>query len=69
MPFRKIGPDHYISPSGHTFNAAQVKLYYSRGGSFPGEKASVEDPSEHVAQRAEAGGKAKLSGFKKRVSP
>ncbi len=67
MPFKKVGPDHYVSPSGHKFNAAQVKLYYANGGKFPGEKASVEDPAENVAQRAESGGKAKLRGFHTRT--
>jgi len=38
MPFRKVGKDNYVSPSGRHFTAAQVRLYYARGGSFPGEK-------------------------------
>jgi hypothetical protein len=39
MPFRKVGPDKYKSPSGRTFNTSQVRLYYSRGGRFPGQKS------------------------------
>lgn len=38
MPFSKVGPDKYVSPSGKSFNAAQVRLYYAHGGSFPGQK-------------------------------
>lgn len=38
MPFQKIGPDRYRSPSGRVFSAAQVRLYYANGGAFPGEK-------------------------------
>jgi hypothetical protein len=39
MPFKKLGADRYEGPSGKIFNAAQVRLYYSQGGKFPGEKA------------------------------
>jgi hypothetical protein len=38
MPFTKIGPDRYQSPSGRVYNAAQVRLYYANGGAFPGER-------------------------------
>ena len=38
MPFKKIGKDDYVSPSGRHFNQAQVRLYYAGGGKFPGEK-------------------------------
>ncbi len=38
MPFTKItsgkNRGKYHSPSGRVFTAAQVKLYYSRGGTF-----------------------------------
>lgn len=34
MPFKKVGPDKYRGPSGRTFNYAQVKRYYSLGGTF-----------------------------------
>jgi hypothetical protein len=34
MPFKKVGPDDYVSPSGRHFNKAQVQLYYARGGTF-----------------------------------
>ena len=32
MPFKKISEDKFVSPSGRTFNAKQVKLYYATGG-------------------------------------
>lgn len=38
MPFTRIGPNKYRSPSGRIFNDAQVKLYYANGGKFPGQK-------------------------------
>jgi len=38
MPFTKIGPNTYVSPSGRKYNGEQVKLYYANGGKFPGEK-------------------------------
>jgi hypothetical protein len=38
MPFSYIGRGKYKSPSGRTFNAAQIKLYYANGGKFPNKK-------------------------------
>lgn len=38
MPFTKVGPDKYRSPSGRTFTKKQVALYYAKGGKFPGQK-------------------------------
>jgi len=38
MPFKKVASGKYKSPSGRTFTAAQVRLYYANGGKFPGEK-------------------------------
>lgn len=35
MPFKKVGDDDYVGPSGKHFNLAQVRLYYSNGGKFP----------------------------------
>lgn len=32
MPFTKVAPDKYKSPSGKTFDTAQVKLYYATNG-------------------------------------
>jgi hypothetical protein len=32
MPFTKIGPNKYRSPSGKIFTAAQVRLYYATHG-------------------------------------
>ena len=36
--FGKEGHGKYRGPSGKTFDLAQVKLFYSRGGKFPGQK-------------------------------
>jgi hypothetical protein len=38
MPFKKVSKNKYKSPSGRTFDAKQVKLYYALGGKFPGQK-------------------------------
>lgn len=38
MPFKKVGPNDYTSPSGRHFNQKQVNLYYANGGKFPGQK-------------------------------
>jgi len=43
MPFKKAGPDHYISPTGRSYNGAQVRLYYANGGKFPGEKRAAAE--------------------------
>lgn len=32
MPFRKIGRNRYLSPSGRIFTAKQVRLYYATRG-------------------------------------
>jgi len=32
MPFKKIGPNKYVSPSGRVYTAKQVKLYYATEG-------------------------------------
>ena len=42
MPFKRTGPNSYVSPSGNHFNSAQVRLFYANGGKFPGEKATKE---------------------------
>lgn len=31
MPFKKVGPNRYRSPSGRTFSAKQVRAYYATG--------------------------------------
>ncbi len=46
MPFTKIGPDKYRSPSGRTYTESQVKLWYANGGKFPGEEGSGELPKK-----------------------
>ena len=35
MPFHKVGPNKYKSPSGRSFTGPQVKLYYASGGFNP----------------------------------
>jgi hypothetical protein len=37
MPFKKVGQDQYVSPRGNKFTRSQVRLYYAKGGRFPGE--------------------------------
>lgn len=32
MPFKKVGKNKYISPSGKVFTRKQVKLYYATRG-------------------------------------
>jgi hypothetical protein len=32
MPFKKVGPNDYVSPSGKHFTAKQVKMYYATHG-------------------------------------
>jgi hypothetical protein len=32
VPFKKIGPGKYRSPSGRIFTLAQVKAYYAKKG-------------------------------------
>lgn len=32
MPFKKVGKNKYISPSGKVFTEKQVKLYYATEG-------------------------------------
>ena len=34
MPFRKVGPNKYVSPSGRKFTKKQVVAYYASGGTF-----------------------------------
>lgn len=40
MPYRKVGPDDYVSPSGKHINGKQNRLWHSLGGRWPGEKES-----------------------------
>tara|TARA_R100000808_G_scaffold3324_1_gene11884 strand:+ start:343 stop:498 length:156 start_codon:yes stop_codon:yes gene_type:complete len=37
MPFRKIGPDTYVSESGNKFTGPQYRLYQTNNG-FPKKK-------------------------------
>jgi hypothetical protein len=32
MPFRKVGPNRYVSPSGRKYTKKQVAAYYATGG-------------------------------------
>jgi hypothetical protein len=32
MPFRKVGPNAYVSPSGRRYTKKQVAAYYATGG-------------------------------------
>lgn len=32
MPFKKVAPNKYKSPSGRTFTKSQVQLYYATDG-------------------------------------
>ena len=32
MPFKKVGHNKYVSPSGKEFTEAQVRLYYATDG-------------------------------------
>ena len=32
MPFKKVGPNKYTSPSGKTFTKKQVEAYYATDG-------------------------------------
>jgi hypothetical protein len=32
MPFTKVSPNKYVSPSGRKWTEKQVKLYYATGG-------------------------------------
>jgi hypothetical protein len=59
MPFNKLGPNKYRGPSGKVFNYNQVRLYYSLGGKFPGQKGgNASKPGSHrSAPASEAGSK------------
>jgi len=41
MPFKYIGKGKYKSPSGRTFTAKQVKLYYATKGTFKKKKKKL----------------------------
>ena len=53
MPFTKTGPNQYTSPSGRKFNLNQVRMYYDRGGNFPGQKGMADQfPKSHFSPTA-----------------
>lgn len=35
MPFKKVGPNKYKSPSGKSYTKKQVRLYYASDGFKP----------------------------------
>lgn len=39
--FGKKGANDYVGPSGQHFDLAQVQLFYSHGGKFPGQSAKA----------------------------
>lgn len=55
MPFKKIGPDKYRSPSGRIYTYAQVKRYYARGGKFD-MRTDAYDPNQPRDPGGEGGG-------------
>jgi hypothetical protein len=62
MPFTKVGPNKYVSPSGRHYDTAQVRLFYANGGKFPGESAADE---EKTNERVRKGREATRSGSSK----
>lgn len=51
MPFTKIAPNKYRGPSGKVFNYNQVRLYYTHGGSFPGQEGvanPIREPKKKI---------------------
>jgi hypothetical protein len=56
MPFKKVGPDRYVSPSGRHFDQAQVNLYYANGGKFPGQKTKEKTDGVRKGSRPEGRG-------------
>jgi len=51
MPYRKVGPDDYVSPSGKHINGKQNRLWHTLGGRWPGETRS-EEPMSKVGAKA-----------------
>jgi hypothetical protein len=42
MPFRKVGPNKYKSPSGRTWTKKQVVAYHATGGFRSNPRAKVK---------------------------
>ena len=40
MPYKKVGTNDYVSPSGKHINSAQLRLWHAQGEKWPGEKHS-----------------------------
>lgn len=51
MPFAKLGHGRYEGPSGRKFDLAQVRLWYAKGGKFPGQKSDKAVPAEGAKHR------------------
>jgi hypothetical protein len=69
MPFTKVGPNKYRSPSGRTYTKAQVKLYYANGGHFPGETMASgmhKMPDGHMMRDSDMKGDRKKKPKRKR---
>lgn len=55
MPFTPIGNGKYRSPSGRTFNKAQVALYHANGDKFPDKSDPTPvKPKKRTKQIAQA---------------
>ena len=44
MPFKKVGPDRYQSPSGKSWTAKQVQAYHATGGFKRPPRSSTKSP-------------------------
>jgi hypothetical protein len=60
MPYKRVGPNDYVSPNGKHINSAQLKLWHANGEKWPGEKRSemknyAKGGDVRVANYAEGG--------------
>lgn len=62
MPFTKVGPDKYSSPSGNLFNTKQVQLYHANDG-FPGQKEKTVKHPQKKKKHVKGMGSFQNSGF------
>jgi hypothetical protein len=47
MPFKKVGENKNVSPSGKTFTDKQVKLYYATDG-FTKKPRGLKPPKRNI---------------------
>lgn len=47
--FGKTSAGHFTGPSGKHFDLAQVKMFYARGGKFPGQSAKANRKGWNMA--------------------